>query len=162
MPFDRLVRAVDEWAGRSGRRDVFAQLGESAFVPIHIESVPMIGPGEFKRRVAEAEVIVAHAGAGTILTALTFCKPILVMPRKASLMETRNEHQTASARRFAERGVTVAWDEHELAGHLDRLDELATGQKIGPFASESLIRALRDFIESGDARLPGLQPQSKL
>ena len=72
IPFDRLVRTVDEWAGRTGRADVFAQIGDSRFAPRHLEAVPSLSPDEFEARFAAADVVVAHAGMGTILGALEF------------------------------------------------------------------------------------------
>ena len=97
MPFNRLVRTVDDWALASGRQDVFAQIGATDWQPAHIAWSKFLQPPEFARRFAEAEVVVAHAGMGTILSALQWEKPILVMPRRASLGEQRNEHQLATA-----------------------------------------------------------------
>jgi UDP-N-acetylglucosamine transferase subunit ALG13 len=150
MPFDRMVRAVDEWAGARGRRDVFAQIGETEYRPRHIEWTPFIEPDEFRHRVAESDVLVAHAGMGSILTALEAGKAILVMPRRGDLRETRNDHQVATAKRFLELGkVSVAFDESELAERLDNLDQLAGAGRIGPHASERLLHALRSFIDDG-------------
>lgn len=148
MPFDRLVRTVDEWAARTGRTDVFAQIGPDAYTPRHIAHARFLEPDEFRARVESADVIVAHAGMGSILTALQAGKPILIMPRRGDLRETRNDHQVATAQRFADRpGVSVAADEHELAELLDRADELAAGASIGPHASDELIDAVRTFID---------------
>jgi UDP-N-acetylglucosamine transferase subunit ALG13 len=84
---------------------------------------------------------------GSILTALQFGKPILVMPRRGDLRETRNDHQVATAERFAALGkIAVARDETEIAEQMDRLSELRSTQKIGPHASEQLIGAIRAFI----------------
>ena len=109
LPFDRLIAAVDAWAGETGVGDVFAQIGPTAYVPRHIEFAQFIPPAECAQRMREADAIVAHAGMGTILNALQLGKPLLVMPRRASLGEHRNEHQSATARRFEELGsVAVA------------------------------------------------------
>ncbi len=152
LPFNRLVRVVDEWAGANGRTDVFAQIGETDWQPAHIGWSKFLQPPEFAQKFSEAEVIVAHAGMGTILSALQYEKPILVMPRRASLGEQRNEHQLATARRLSELGkINVAMDEQELRAMLDNLALLRPREKIGPYASESLVTALRDFIASGAA-----------
>ena len=37
LPFDRMIRALDDWAGASGRRDIFAQIGEGGWEPKNIE-----------------------------------------------------------------------------------------------------------------------------
>ena len=84
---------------------------------------------------------------GTILSALHYGKPLLVMPRRAGLGEQRNDHQLATAARLLEMGkINVAFDEQELMHKLDRVDELAAGASIGPAASEELLAALRQFI----------------
>lgn len=147
MPFDRMVRAVDEWARSRGRADVFAQISDTDYRPKYIGWTPFMEPGEFRRRVLEAQFLVAHAGMGSILTALEVGKPILVMPRRGDLRETRNDHQVATARRFLAMGkVAVALDEHELPGRLDALDSLVATERISPWASDRLLSALTSFI----------------
>jgi len=153
LPFDRLIGVVDEWAGRTARADVFAQIGDSYRRPLHIRYKTFIEPPEFARRFASADVIVSHAGMGTILSALQFQKPIVVMPRRASLQEHRNEHQLATARRLAALGkITVALDEAELRQTLDRLGELKAQERIGAYASEGLITTLREFIDGAEPK----------
>jgi UDP-N-acetylglucosamine transferase subunit ALG13 len=147
VPFDRLVRVIDEWAGTTGRTDVFAQIGNTNLKPAHLTYTNFLEPEEFARRVATASIIISHAGMGTILYALRSEKPILVMPRKGSLGETRNEHQLATAKRLLELGkISVAFDEASLRVSLDHLDEFKPREKITPFASEELLSALRDFV----------------
>lgn len=148
LPFDRLVRAVDEWAGLRGRTDVFAQMGPSEYRPRFIESRPFISPEEHRRRMEGATAVVGHAGMGTIIGALELGKPVLVMPRRAGLGEQRNDHQLATAKRFSElKRVAVAWDESELPARLDELERLVVQERVGSSASETLIGALRRFID---------------
>ncbi|HMO46671.1 MAG TPA: glycosyltransferase [Rubrivivax sp.] len=147
LPFDRLVRVVDEWAHSTGRTDVFAQIGDTKWRPAHIEWSQFLQPPDFARRVAAAKVVVAHAGMGSVLSALQWEKPILVMPRRASLGEVRNEHQLATATHLASLGtINVAMDEVELRDKLRRLRELQPSDRIGPYASAPLINALREVI----------------
>jgi UDP-N-acetylglucosamine transferase subunit ALG13 len=147
LPFDRMVRTVDEWAGAHGRgSEVFAQTGPSQFKPRHIHSAPFISAAECRRRTCSARVIIAHAGMGSIITALELGKPILVMPRRAALGEQRNDHQVATAHHFLEQGrVAVAFDEQELMRQLEQIEQLAAGQRIDHVASPRLLRALRSF-----------------
>lgn len=157
MAFDRLIRGVDEWAAARGRRDVFAQIGPTEFRPRHIEWTQFIDPAEFRRRVSEATVLVAHAGMGSIITALEAGVPILVMPRRGHLSETRNDHQVATAERFLALGrVAVAMDERELPDRLDQLGSLTAAGRIGSTASESLLRAVRTFIEAPGTPSPAV------
>ena len=147
LPFDRLLKAVDRWAATRNRSDVFAQIGEGGWQPAHIPFREFMEPSEFSERLRSADLIVAHAGMGTILSALHYGKPLLVMPRRAGLGEQRNDHQLATAERLLEMGkINVAFDEQELLHKLDRVDELAAGIRIGPAAGEKLLTALRQFI----------------
>jgi UDP-N-acetylglucosamine transferase subunit ALG13 len=156
MPFDRLTRAVDEWAGRCGRSDVFAQIGPTDFEPRHLAWARFLEPPEFRAKVREADILVAHAGMGSIISALEAGKPILVMPRRGDLRETRNDHQVATARRFLELGkVHVAFDEEELKNKLDLLDSMRATQTISRWASPELIQGLRRFIHEGDPARSG-------
>jgi UDP-N-acetylglucosamine transferase subunit ALG13 len=147
MAFDRMIRAVDQWAGQTGRTDVFAQIGPAEYTPRHIAHTGFLEPPQFAERAKSASVIVAHAGMGSIITALTMGKPILVMPRRGDLRETRNDHQIATAQRLSELGkVAVAMDEEELIERLGRLDDFTASGAIGPFAQDSLIAAVRGVV----------------
>lgn len=151
MPFDRMVRVVDQWASANGRDDVFAQIGITEYVPSYIQWASKIDPSEFRQRIADADAVVAHAGMGTILTAFELGTPILVMPRRGAFHETRNDHQVATAERFREMGrLAVAMDEHELPGMLDQLSNLTAGGAISSTASPELLQALAAFIHQTD------------
>ncbi|MCW1914806.1 hypothetical protein OJ996_14560 [Luteolibacter sp. GHJ8] len=153
MPFDRMMKVVDEWAGESGRKDVFAQIGEGGWEPRHIPFVNFFDPAEFKQHFAEARLIIGHAGMGTILSALLHGKPILVMPKLARLGEHRNEHQTATAKRMMELGnVNVAFDEDEMRAKLSLVDSLQARGPIGAYASGPLVEGIRDFIFTGKGK----------
>jgi len=160
MPFDRLVRTVDEWAGATGRSDVFAQIGTTDYEPKHVRWAAFLDPMDYRQCLFEATSVITHAGMGTMLTALEFGRPLLVMPRRGDLRETRNDHQFGTARAFERLGrVTVAWDDVELLNVLPRVDALPTTHRIASHASFQLLGALRRFIRE-DATLPvaGEQP----
>lgn len=150
MPFDRLVLGVDTWAADHPGHEVFAQIGPGAQLPTTIAYTEFLEPPQFRERVEWCDVLVAHAGMGSILTALQHGKPVLVMPRRGDLRETRNDHQIATAERFrAMEKVAVAMDEHELPGQLDRIGEMDAAGRISEFASPALIDAVRAFIHGG-------------
>lgn len=148
--FNRLIRTVDEWAGLRARTDVFAQTGPSDYRPRHIGSKPFVDPTEFRKRVETSSLVVAHAGMGSIITALELGKHIVVMPRRADLGEHRNDHQVATAKRFAEQGrILVALNEQQLLERLDQVDALQETERLGTQASPQLIATIRTFIETG-------------
>lgn len=149
-PFDRLVRAVDQWVADTGHA-VFGQLGRigpESYRPANFPWAPLLPAAEFEARFAAAPLVIAHAGMGAIIAALGQGKPLVIMPRRASLGEHRNEHQLATVEKFRDRpGIFVAEDETMLAGTLDRaLAAGSGGEALSPWARPELLETLRRFI----------------
>ena len=147
MPFDRMCRAVDDWAAKHERSDVFMQIGETKWSPAHCEYERMISPSDFRGRIEKSSLLVMHAGIGSIVTGIECGVPMILMPRQARLKETRNDHQTATLNRLGHLpGITVAKDEHELVRELETHRFGEKPIQMGPDASPELISKLREFI----------------
>ncbi|MBS0262442.1 MAG: glucuronosyltransferase [Planctomycetes bacterium] len=148
LPFDRLIQAVDSWAGAAPGREVMAQIAAGSYLPQHVRWERNLAPSAFQECLENSDLVVAHAGIGTILSALELGKPVIVLPRRCSLGEHRNDHQLATASRFgARRLVQVAKDEQELRNLLDEFAVPVSSQKISGTASPELLANLRKFIE---------------
>lgn len=127
--------------------EVIAQIGDSEYVPKNIDYVDFLSPAEAESTIRDADMVIAHAGMGSILTALSYQTPILVIPRKASLGEHRNEHQLATCEWVQDLdGVFVARDEHEAQVSLKKLRQNKTGVEISQFAQPELINYLKSVI----------------
>ncbi len=153
FPFDRLTRTVDDWAAETRRTDVYAQIGPSSYVPRALNHFNMISPKKFAELQKDADVIVSHAGMGSILGALQEGTPIIIMPRDHGKGEHRNDHQRATAREFIHQsGVHVAEDEAALRDLLDRVDDMRKGHvAIGQRAPEPFVERLRSFVDEAPA-----------
>ena len=157
IAFDRLVRAVDVWCGDGHHNTVFGQIAHSGlngYRPQNFVWKEFVSPVEYRRLYDEAELIIAHAGMGSIITALVKAKPILIMPRRAVFRETRNDHQVATAKIFSERkGIFVAEDETMVASMLDKWKGLIgtiSFKSAGPYAEDHLVKTIRDFIQANN------------
>ncbi|MCI5118110.1 MAG: hypothetical protein D3913_09140 [Candidatus Electrothrix sp. LOE1_4_5] len=150
LPFDRLIRAVDLWAGKTRTIDVFAQTGKGKYQPDNIEYKNFLSPSEFETQMRAARCVVSHAGMGTIITAMEYAKPLLVMPRDATLGEHRNNHQMDTAKRFASRQhFEVAYNEKELGRKISVILQKSGGKAykgVPCSPSSTLIEAIRNFI----------------
>jgi len=146
MPFDRMVRAVASWAEERDRRDLFAQVGDTNYRPGAFAAEPFLTPVEFRRHIEAASHVVSHAGTGNIIAALSLGKPLVVMPRRAELAETRNDHQLATARYFEQAGhLVVVHDEAEMHKALDELDAQPPPSVLRKQASPELLERLQCF-----------------
>lgn len=148
LSFDRLMKAADAWAEQHPGTSCFAQVGTTGkYRPKHIEHLTTLTPHRFREKVEQSDLVVAHAGTGTILTALQFQRPVVVLARRAHLKETRNDHQWATAQRFSERGL-VLWAESEQA--LAQKIEEARNFKAGSLTDHNraaLVQHLRAFVQ---------------
>ena len=145
IPFDRLIEILDRIAPDLDE-EIYAQVLKGKYKPKNIKTLDFIEPDEFENVFVQARLIIAHAGMGTILSSLRRSKPLIIFPRIASLGEHRNEHQSATAQMIKEKNYAyVATDEQELRELLHK--DLRPLKSIGEFASESLIKSLKDYID---------------
>ncbi len=152
--FDRFVRAVDAWAALHPDVPVEIQIGSGAYEPRHTHFVRMMPPALYARRIAEARLFIAHAGMGSIISAIEAGKPLLIMPRRFAEGEHTTDHQFATVAKFRDRaGLHVVDDAPALHAAIDRL--LAQGSAppapIDPFASPELLSRVRAFIHGTPA-----------
>ena len=153
-PFDRLIRAVDDWCAAHGTgAQIFGQITDpkpGAYRPQYFDWVARLSPQEYNRRFTAAVLIVSHAGMGSILTALHHATPIVVMPRRGHLRETRNDHQFTTVRMLGSRpGIYVAEDETHLGTVIERALAAAQAPQADPisaFADATFTDSLRAFL----------------
>ena len=153
LPFDRLVRAVDLWCETNKRDDVFGQIadpGPNGYYPCNFKWEQFVSPNEYRTKYNEAELIIGHAGMGSIISALVKATPILIMPRRSKYHETRNDHQVSTAIKFSKhKGVFVADNEDSVGKRLNQWGDrrkTLTLDRAGPYAEVKLINTLREFI----------------
>ncbi len=117
IEFTRLVREMDRIAAALDE-DVLIQRGTMAYEPAHARHVRFLGFGEAMDRFREASLVVGHCGAGTVLNALRFGTPLVVVPRRRDAGELdSDDHQLQLAAALAETdGVTVVHDIADLEG----------------------------------------------
>ncbi len=146
LPFDRLIKAVDAFATDLTKPAV-AQIGRGNYTPQNMKWIKNIEPVDFDRMFHEASVIVSHAGIGTVLTAKRFGKPIILVPRQASLGEHRNDHQLATVSQLAGRpGIYVANNDEELKTYL--LSDLTSPNQddTSEAGRNSLVNYLKGYL----------------
>jgi UDP-N-acetylglucosamine transferase subunit ALG13 len=152
FPFDRMIRAMDAWAAAEGRgEEVFAQIGEGSFEPTHMRWVRRLERSAYAEAMAQARLIVAHAGVGSVVSAGELGKPIVVMPRRAALGEHTSDDQVETVSWLRGKpGLVVADDEADLPGCIAAAAAAAhAGARLATTADPGLIERIRQFIHQG-------------
>ena len=110
LPFERLMRALEvvspeELVVQHGPAEPPAAARAIAFLP-YSEVVSLID---------EADVVISHAGVGSIICAIRAGHTPIVFPRMKRHSETVDDHQLDLATALSRRGtVRVAWTPDEL------------------------------------------------
>lgn len=148
LPFDRLIEAVDRWAQAHPQALVRAQTGGGRYQPQRMRFEAMLPPAAYRQACAEADLIVSHAGMGTVITAAELGKPLLVLPRRRDLGEVTSDHQQATARWLRERpGLTLVEDAADLG--LGIASALQDGSRMAMLArgeQDRLVATVRSFL----------------
>lgn len=92
LDFARLIRKMDEIAVRTGET-VVIQTGLAATKPVHAEHFDFKPREEIAALIAEARVVVTHAGIGSVIDVLKADRPLVVVPRQKKYNEHNTDHQ---------------------------------------------------------------------
>lgn len=147
LPFDRLVSAMDHWAGINSDVEIVAQTKGGSYIAKNFRCEDKIDSVLFRELLSRSEIVVSHAGMGTIISCLELAIPIIIVPRRAALGEHRNDHQLSTAREFGRRkGVWVAEKQDQLCDLLDQRTRLADGMNGNFQASDGLVRKIAEWV----------------
>lgn len=104
---NRLLIKIDEIAKKNDNLKFLAQTGHSNYKPIRYAYQNFFNEIEFKKNIRECDLLITHAGIGTIITGLEYSKKILVFPRRAEYHEHVDNHQCEIAKAFEEKNYLL-------------------------------------------------------
>jgi UDP-N-acetylglucosamine transferase subunit ALG13 len=122
FPFRRLLDALVPLLGAGGALEraqgspveVLWQTGGTPVDGLPIEGRTFVPSAELDAAIADADLVIGHAGAGTSLSALTAGRLPLLVPRDTSRGEIMDEHQHLFATLLDERGIALRRAPEEL------------------------------------------------
>jgi UDP-N-acetylglucosamine--N-acetylmuramyl-(pentapeptide) pyrophosphoryl-undecaprenol N-acetylglucosamine transferase len=88
--------------------EVTWQTGGTDVAGLDIVATPWMPAGDLSKAMADADLVIAHAGAGSVLTALAVGKRPVLVPRRLSYREAGSDHQTQIAAHLVERGLAAS------------------------------------------------------
>lgn len=103
---NRLIEAVDRIA--PNYEDEFCiQIGYSTYEPVNCRYSRFYPTDQMKEMINNCNLLIAHAGVGTVMTGISAKRPIIVVPRLAKLAEHVDDHQCEIADAFANKGCVI-------------------------------------------------------
>ena len=143
--FNRLLEKLDELK-KSGKmkEELFAQTGNSSFVPKNFKSKKFLSDNEFEETVKKASMVISHGGAGAIITALKYGKKLVLVPRLKEFGEHTDSHQLDLARFMESEKKALA------VFNIDDLEKKILQAKTFKFIKATkvtgIVNALNDFF----------------
>lgn len=143
--FNRLLEEMDSLI-ENGKinAEVFAQTGNSSYVPENFAFKKFLSEEEFNEKLGWADIVVSHAGAGTIISAMLKGKKLVIVPRMKKFLEHTNDHQLDLAEALEKKGRAIAVFEIK-----DFEKKMLQAENFKPEKSsnkEGLIEAIKEFL----------------
>ncbi len=149
--FDRLVKRIDDIAPRLPH-EIVIQKGYSKYNPGNTKYFDFVPMSEAIEYMKMSELVVSHAGFGTIILCKEYRIPLLIFPRRKKYGEHSNDHQMEIAQALEERGdpnIYIVYEEDQLEERI--IETLKSEMKPAPVENvrkKNLIRTIKNFIES--------------
>ena len=144
---NRLLVQIDELIEKGIITEpVFAQTGNSDYIPQNYSYEKFLDKEEFEKKISECDILITHSGVGTIISGLKNKKPIIVFPRLAKYKEHVDDHQLEIAQSFSELNYVLLCGEEN---NLGELIEKSRSHKFGTYTSGrgTVVNTVRDFLD---------------
>jgi beta-1,4-N-acetylglucosaminyltransferase len=143
--FDRLVNALDQLSPQ----DLVVQHGPASAPRGVKEAYRWLTFDQVLHFMGEANTVIGHAGAGTILCASNMGHIPVVMPRLKRFGETVDDHQVELATVFERSGkVTVVWEAARLPDRVAQSPKRSLPAKSGDGRLQNEVRSALREVQS--------------
>lgn len=106
--FSRCLKMVEQLIEEENIQDeVIAQVGNTVYRPKNIKCFDYVTETEYQKYIAEADVVVTHAGSGALFSCIKKGKKAIAVARLAKYGEMINDHQTELVRKLSEGGYLL-------------------------------------------------------
>jgi len=147
--FKRLLDAVQEVADDLPA-PVVVQYGHTEFNDDRFRCVDFLSMDEYQDLVKDADVIIVHAGAGSVINAIRSGTVPIVMPRKVEFGEHVDDHQVEFTNELLKLNkVIVANNDSELRAAVEEVKRRkdSSKQEEHEIKMVSLVRqAIKEFV----------------
>lgn len=145
--FKRLLENIDKQINLGNITDeVIVQAGYTDYSSSNMKIFKMIPMEEFDKYIKKCDILITHAGVGSIMSGLMNDKKVISVPRLKKYNEHTNDHQLDIASSFSKEGYI-------LSSNIDDLDEIL--KKVKKFKpkkfksnNEKFVKVIEDFIDN--------------
>lgn len=146
--FIRLLEEVEKQIKKGNiKEEVIVQAGYTKYNSDNMKIFEMIDKDKLQKLVDDANLVITHAGVGSISIALKKGKKVIAVPRLSEYGEHVNNHQLDIVNEFAKKGYIVGInDVSELENAIEKSKDFVPNEYKNN--SERLIQIIDDFIKN--------------
>ncbi len=146
--FERLLKAVQKAIDEGYIKEkVVVQAGYTEFTSKDMEIFDFIPRDRFDELIEKCDILITHAGVGSILTGLNNGKKVIAAARLSEYKEHINDHQIQIVEKFDRLGYILPLKDFDKLGEL-----IKEAKKFKPKKyvsnTENIIKHLEEYIDS--------------
>lgn len=148
--FMRLFKILDDLCDKKivDSKKILAQTGNCDYKIKNYKFVEYLNNDNFENYVSSSEIIICHAGVGTIKKALLLNKKVIVFPRLQKYNEHVDDHQLQIANVFEKRGYLLkATNQSELISCLKKINNFVPKKYIQ--SNSDICKFIINYIKNG-------------
>jgi UDP-N-acetylglucosamine transferase subunit ALG13 len=159
-PFPRLIKSMDQIA-KILEDKVIMQIGKTSYQPKNTEYFDFKDYDKIRQLNKDAKMIITHAGVGSILTALDYGKPLIIVPRLKKYREINDDHQLEIAHLLKKQNLAeVAYEPKDILQLLQLpLQEFFSKTQLLSDCQNDLIGFLQNFLNEDIQKKNGSSQQ---
>lgn len=107
-PFTRLLKKIDEEINKGNiKEEIIVQGGCTKIDTKNMKIFNQVSQQEFEEYIKKCDLLLTHAGVGSIITGLKYDKKVVAVARLAKYGEAANDHQIQLIENFSQEGYIL-------------------------------------------------------
>lgn len=139
--FDRLIKEIDKIAPFIDE-EIIMQIGDSEYEPKNTKYFCFKPKDVVENLYKNSRIVISHAGIGSIISAMKYKKPLILVPRRRKYNELLDDHQAEIAEKLENTNVNVIWDVKELKNVIELTNKVSYENN-----EKNLSSSLKDYLK---------------
>lgn len=147
--FNRLLEWIQKEIDKGKIKEkVCVQAGSTKFKSDDMEIITLLEVSKFEEYIEKCDILITHAGVGSILTGLKKNKKVIAVARKKEFGEAESDHQQDLIDVFEKEGYILGLNSYEEFDSV--LDKIKTFKpKKYKFNNGDFVNRLMNYIDTG-------------
>lgn len=146
--FTRLLDAIEKQIENGNiKEEVIVQAGYTKYESKNMKIYKLISFDEFDSYMKKCDLLITHAGVGSIMTGLNNNKKVIAAARLKEFNEHTNNHQLDILREFTKKGYILSLEDFDDLGKVIKKSKNFKPKKFKS-NNDRFVKIIEDFIDN--------------